>query len=357
MQIVQWSTERGFIDIPHGPETAFSKYDYVYILSRYNNQNHIFKSKLDSERNPTKWINDKLDDSIPIVGGNFVPLSSRVYIIGGTIDDTTTNAMYFAPFKADRTLGAWKRSRNLPIFISNSAAVNWNGTIYLFGGKDANGVATNSIVAIELNENDTIKNITTLKTKLPVNLFNATPIIYKNNVFLFGGSSGAFPTASILRIIKDDRTGDLLIKYLNPLPIALEKPAVGQLGDKVFVIGGQTISSAGTVVTSKNTYISFFNTSGNLQFWSNDLQLPYDVDELSLVNNQVAFYIIGGLINNMTDRLIITPRFYGENNETLNEIDTNVRTRLSKQIRFLNISIIGLIFILVFVTIIFNMYL
>ena len=96
--------------------------------------------------------------------------------------------------------------------------------------------------------------------------------------------------------------------------------------------------------------------SGNLQFWATDLQLPYDLDELCLVNNQSAFYIVGGLINNHLDRLIITPRFYGEATDSLTTIDGAIKSKLTKQIRFLNISIIFLISILVILTVVFNFY-
>ncbi len=357
MQIVQWSTDKGFVDIPNGPEAAFAIYDHVYVVSRYGNQNYMFRSKLDEEKNPTTWTSEMIDGSIPVVGGNFIAHPNRLYIVGGMIDNTPTNSVYYAQVKSNRTLGAWKRSRNLSLITSNASVVYWEGSVYLFGGKDYSGVATNRIVRIDFNDIGTIQKVVTLPEVLPINLYNSTPLVYKNNVFLFGGNTGSFPTTNIIRVLKDQmNNGQLIIRYLNPLPIALEKPAVGQLGDKIFVIGGKTIKSEGGIEPSKNTYISYFNTKGSLQFWATDLQLPYDLDELSLVGNKSAFYILGGLINNHADRLIVTPRFYGDTNDHIANIDNTIKTKLTKQIRFLNVSIVFLISVLVILTVVFNFY-
>lgn len=346
MQIVQWSIDNGFIDIQHGPEIALSIYDYLYLFSSFSGENRLFISKLDPEKNATSWTTVVIDKDIPIIGASFIYNQSRLYIFGGTIDGSPTNSVYYAPIKTNRMLGTIKRAKNLPFYISNANIVKWNDKVYLFGGKYQDGDATSHIHEIIFNENGILKSINKLEETLPVPLFNSTSLIYKNNIFLFGGNTGSFPSSNIVRIINDPITNKLIIKTLNTLPIPLEKPCIGQLGDKIYVVGGKTLNSDGKSKISRDTYISLFSPNGNLPRWTKDLPLPYEITNMSIVSNKSSFYIVGGLINNLNDRIIIHPRFY-DVNEKDDTLDSVIKSKLVKQVRFLNVSISLLIIMIV----------
>jgi hypothetical protein len=354
MQIVEWSLDNSFIDIIYGPEIALKIYDYLYVFSHHSGENKIFISKLDQEHNVTTWTTVDISSDIPIVGATFFYNQQRLYIIGGTIDGKPTNSVYYASIKTNRTLGSIKRSRNLSFCISHATIAECDGSIYLFGGMDENKQAVADIHEIKFTDSGILKSIDERNERLPVPLYNSTSLVYKNNIYLFGGNTGHFPSANIVRITYDHISNKLIINSNSSLPIALEKPSIGQLGDKVYVIGGKKLDKDNHYKVSIDTYISMFTNTGNLPRWSKDLSLPYEIANACVVENKSSFYIIGGLVNNLKHRIVIHPRFYDDVKDIDDNLDSTIKKKLVNQVRFLNIAISLLVLVIIGVIIFFS---
>ena len=60
--------------------------------------------------------------------------SSRVYLLGGVINGSSSSTVYTAPINSDGTLGTWTTGTSLPGTVSYSQAIVTSSRVYLLGG-------------------------------------------------------------------------------------------------------------------------------------------------------------------------------------------------------------------------------
>ncbi len=359
MRITQWSSDNIFIELPKGPLAAVTIYNSVYIFSSATGLNETHIATLDDNLNVQNWKVVKENAPIPYEKSIFVSTPDRVYLLGGVIDDKPLNTVYYLPILTNKTLGKWKKSKDLPFAISCSSAVYFDintgdrrsptksKAIYLFGGLDANNKPLDKIYKLELNERSIITKISELDLKLPEPVYNCRAILNKNYIYLFGGNNGTNPTNRIIKISLDEENP--FVKEIRPMPLALEKPAVAILGDKLYIIGGKTIGGC----NSTKTFVSFFNSNGDLPKWADDLPLPYTLDDMAVLYSKTSFYIIGGLLKN-NQRLILNPKFSSDKESEFEFIDDNTKNLLNSQVKHLNILIIILILLILTIFLVFQ---
>ena len=339
--IYEWRLGGDFMSISKGPNAVIKINNYVYLFTDYEVKNNIaYKAEIKNDDTLSEFKMINLNISTNNQRSSYVYTGKRVYEIGGEKDNTITNSINYFNVLLDGNLGKQKKSRNFIIPISRAALCYLNNKIYVIGGQTSNNQLLDTIYSVELNDNHTIKKMTKEDVTLFEHLCDTTALVYKKNIYCFGGKNGDYSTNKCFRVNFDE---DDKIKILEqkPLPERLTKPACVILGEKVYVIGYRKDDTFIRV-----TYAAYFDPYGNIDTWVEDLKMPYNVDDLVAVNNNTSFLLIGGVYGNTSERLVLYPNF---NKRSINKDDLDYKKResIKRQISLLNVLILLLILLII----------
>ena len=339
--IYEWRLGSDFMSISKGPNAVIKINNTIYLFTDYEKKNNIcYKAEILSDDTLSSFTAINLDIFTNNQRSSYIATEKRIYEIGGEINGTITNNISYFPILSNGKIGKQKRSRNFITPISRAALVYLNNCIYVIGGLIDNNVLSNCIYVMELNENHSIKK-TYKSIILNEHLSDATALVYKKNIYVFGGKNGLYSTNKVFRITFDDENKPKIIDQV-PLPERLTRPACVILGDKVYVIGYKSDNSL-----LRKTYTAFFDPYGNLDNWVEDLSIPYNIDELVAVNNNTSFFLIGGLYGNEKERLVLYPNF---NRRTVdrNVLDFKDKEKIKLQIKILNFAMLIIIALIIY---------
>ena len=250
--------------------------NYLYLLSGVsagNANNFIYRAPIDAMGNLGNWQSAGV---LPqgVSGHQAVVTTTRLYIIGGSLDGgtTTINTVHYADIAEDGSLGTWTAGPNLPFGMQHTRVAVSKGRVYLLGGHTGSTVVPNLIYGSV----DSTGAITawTASTVLPVSVSSGSVMATDSYVYYIGGTTSntlASATGNIYRapIQSDNSIGTW---ELLSGSFAVKGSSMAFLPGGIVAIGG--IDANGTYL---NTVTQFTNTSVNV---SADLSFYYSNDVL-----------------------------------------------------------------------------
>lgn len=241
----------------------------------------------------TTWVNTTALANTNALFDVVVTLN-RVYIFGRYDGNSSLTEVRVASINTDSSITTWSTAGVLPIAISNSAIIVFKNYIYLLGGS-----------RITTTTNTYIKTIYRCKifldgtlgpweqnNNLPYNVSNSRSIVTKNKVYIIGGIfNGVVSNTVMYADILDDNIDKWVEEY--PLPEALANHYVAVIKDRVYVFGG--LNNLGNSIRS--VYYSVIDSNGSLGHWVKINDLPETMRSGCIVCSTNRVYLIGGIIN------------------------------------------------------------
>ena len=179
----------------------------VYLLGGYSNgsdSSTVYTAPINPDGTLGTWTTS---DSLPVAVSysQAIVTKNRVYLLGGAIDDSYSADVYTAPINPDGTLGAWTTSASLPAAVADSQAIVTKNRVYLLGGTIDDSYSADVYTA-PINP-DGILGAWTTAGSLPATVASSQTIVTKNRVYLLGGykdySDSATYTAPITAGLND----------------------------------------------------------------------------------------------------------------------------------------------------------
>ena len=248
-----------------------------------------------------------------------VAYNGYMYIMGG-YGTSYLSDVQFAPINANGTVGAWHYTHNslddgttyvsgMVTPISNTAAVAYNGYIYVVGGY--NGGASNGVQYAQLNQNGTVgtwgytynssNTGTTLTGGFTVGHYNHASLAYNGYIYVLGGTDGTNVLNDVqyapingngtlgawhyTHISLDDGT-----TYVAGFPVTRHKHTAVVYNGYMYVMGGYFTGST----DQNDVEFAPINANGTVGIWAATTSMPIAREQsLSLVFNGYM-YIVGG---------------------------------------------------------------
>jgi N-acetylneuraminic acid mutarotase len=312
-----------------------------------------------SARYPTLYtydpVNDQWDSLAPmsISRGHVVAavLNGKIYVCGGWIGSTATNAVE----EYDRVTNTWTNKSPMPTARYCSGIAVVNDLIYVIGGMDMSGSVFATVEAY-----NPVMDTWETKTPMPLARFGPGCAVINDTIYAFGGSTAIGGGSTNVNQCYDPVTDSWISKgsmnedryclggfeyggkaysvggydyhvyhttveayepvsnswsYDTPMIYGRQSVAVGVLGEYVYVIGGWNNGSVayneeGFLGTNINEQISQFISNVSVHpnpfFSTVMIQLQMSARETShlRIKNQVSIYDICG---HMIKKLSLTP--------------------------------------------------
>lgn len=220
---------------------------------------------------------------------------NRVYHVGGYDGTNTLSQVYTASINSDGTLGSWSAGTSLPIGLAGHRCIVTKNKVYLLGGVHiASAVRYNTIYTAPINADGTIGTWTLSSTTLPISSEAFSPFITKDKLYIVGGynsnGTSVVNTVYYTTINSDGTLGTWVAGF--SLPAAEAWHSVAIVRNKVFLIGGQNISTA-----LNSVYSATINENGVLSRWSTEQSLPFVLSAFNIFVTNNVIYLIGGNSN------------------------------------------------------------
>ncbi len=233
------------------------------------------------------------------VNGTNLPLSlsktcllatiSRIYLIGNRTATAPENSVRTTTFNAGGVFGAWSTHNNLPAQITFCQSVVTNNRFYLLGGENSSAVTQNTVFFTDINTSGIIGSWGSL-ANLPFSIARGQAIVTSDLLYIIGGTFGsAISHRVIFSQIQANRT---LGAWLDgpSLPIPLNTHSVAVVGNRVYVIGGQTTGN----IYSNRVFMSIIDGTGRLGNWVDIHRFPLALIDNSVFVTRTNVYSIGG---------------------------------------------------------------
>lgn len=220
---------------------------------------------------------------------NLMVTNNRVYILGRNSGSRSETTVYTAPINSDGTLGTWTNGTSLPGRVSMGDCVVIKNMIYVIAGNNDN--ESNIVYRSTINEYGLI-GPWSLYINLPFTISRFSGIITTNRLLLIGGLVNSSISNRVYQATIDTN-GNLINTWLESisLPIPLMNHSTTILKNRVYVIGGETINGE----ISNKIFYSDINGDGTLTNWVETTPLPIPLRNFGLVVTKNRIYVIGGL--------------------------------------------------------------
>lgn len=218
--------------------------------------------------------------------------NSRIYIIGNRGNSGPENNVRTTTFNAGGVLGNWSNQGTIPAAITFCQSFVFDGRFYLIGGETSNSAGVNTIYNTVIQPNGIIGTWNTLST-MPFTISRGQSIVTSDLVYVIGGN---FNNSITDRVVFNQilSNGNLGVWIDGPsLPIPLRSHAVTVIGNRVYVIGGQTTGN----VYSNRVFVSAINSLGQLGSWSDVHRFPLAAIDMNTFVSKHKLYVLGGQTN------------------------------------------------------------
>ena len=247
--------------------------------------------------------------------------NNRVYLIGGNFYKSGASIVYTATINPDGTLGAWVIDTPLPVVISHSQAVVTSNRVYLLGGH-INNTQSNAIYTAPINTDGTLGTWVADISIIPNAIYNSQAIVTNNRVYLIGGFNKTvyFSTVYTAPINPDGTLGGWVVDTPLPETIAISQAIV--TNNRVYLLGGRINN-----ILSSTIYTAPINADGTLGTWVTDIPLPIALNwsQAIVTNNRV--YLLGGITTDLYGlNTVYSAPFSGGLNNYLNPVSVNATT-------------------------------
>jgi len=192
------------------------------------------------------------------------------YMLGGLVPGDRSISTILA---VNLETGVPRRVASLPVAVHDAAAVAMGSKILLFGGSDPAGTLVQQF--------DPVSDGVVTIGHLPRVLSDLAATVIGNTAYIVGGFDGMRARPEVL-----ETTDGRSFKVVATLPNGLRYAAVGAVGSKLLIAGGQTQ----TANASRGVYL-VDPSSGSVQVFA---QLPVAVAHAVLVVSADSAFLIGG---------------------------------------------------------------
>ena len=196
-------------------------------------------------------------------GMGFCKYGDYVYLAGGY---TTGVVNHFYSYSIsgnswNTSLTAMPAAKNLP------TASSWNGFVYVFGGSTTNldTGATNAVYKYDIAGNSW----STMSTApYPTTIIGARSVTVGNYIYTIGGATSATTYQNKLYRYTPSEAGDGSWDTMTDVPTTIRNCGFANVGDYLYVIGGET----GTASTTNSSRCYRYKISTNT--WEEILSIP-----------------------------------------------------------------------------------
>ena len=293
----------------------------VYLLGGYiNGVDSVYTTIINPDGTLGAWVTDTpLPNNIKM--SQAIVTNNRVYLIGGNFYKSGASIVYTATINPDGTLGAWVIDTPLPVVISHSQAVVTSNRVYLLGGH-INNTQSNAIYTAPINTDGTLGTWVADISIIPNAIYNSQAIVTNNRVYLIGGFNKTvyFSTVYTAPINPDGTLGGWVVDTPLPETIAISQAIV--TNNRVYLLGGRINN-----ILSSTIYTAPINADGTLGTWVTDISLPIALNwsQAIVTNNRV--YLLGGITTDLYGlNTVYSAPFSGGLNNYLNPVSVNATT-------------------------------
>lgn len=243
----------------------------------------------------TGWANGT---SLPGATGHhscFVT-KNRVYIVGGFYGGSNVGStVYTAPINGDGTLGTWATGTAYPTVIAGAAPLVYKNRVYLLGGSTNGNNAISSIYTAPINADGTIGSWTLNSSALPVGLNSHQAVIIKNNIWVIGGHNGsAYTSGTYVAPINSDGSIGTWVAG-NTLPFVVANHQIAVTLNRIYLITGYSSASHTGIATAS------VNSDGSIGTWSlYGTSLPAGMSHTQMVVTKNYLYVFGGYTSSVS---------------------------------------------------------
>lgn len=244
--------------------------NFLYLfagVSTGNSTNFIYRTPIDSNGDLGAW---QTAGTLPqgVSGHQVVLTTTRVYVIGGSIDGgvTATDKVHYAPIAEDGTIGTWVAGPSLPFTLQHTRVAVTKGRVYLIGGHTGSTVVPNLIYGAVDTTGAIDEWVAT--TVLPGSVSSGNTIVTDNHVYYMGGTNANNLSGASGNIYKAPIAADGSIGTweLATGTFEVKGASVVFLPGGVFAMGG--VNKDGTYLNTTTLFVNNGNTvSADLSYY------------------------------------------------------------------------------------------
>jgi hypothetical protein len=244
----------------------------------------------------------------PRTDGGLAQLGTTLLYIGGSDGSQPTADVYVATTQ-DGNFAPWAQGPALPEPRADAAIVSFAGSVYVIGGRGADGspTATTFVLTTDPETGDltewTLAAAPDVPLELPKPLAGAAAVAAPDGIFLIGGTDGSAPGAAVW---KATSTNAKWAAWKEQAPLLEERVDAGAavVGDFLWVYGGSSAAGPSTLVQVGQVVegsISVFGAQPDNAVFN----LPEARTNASTFSANGGLYLVGG-----TDGSATQPELY-----------------------------------------------
>lgn len=240
----------------------------------------------------------------PRTDGSAIQLGTKILYIGGSDGTAAQSTVYMAELVEAGNFDKWTEGPALPEPRSDASVVSVSGTLYVIGGRDAEGAPTTTVYSIapdpatgELGEWTPVEDLA-----LPEPRASASGVAVANGVLLVGGEGPDGPVTTTFKSTFDEQGALQAWAEEAPLQRPQADALAAVIGDFVWLYGGH--DDAGPVGAVQRGRIGLEAAegleenpdAGKVVGWdiSNEANLPAARDDAAGWSANGALYLVGG---------------------------------------------------------------
>jgi N-acetylneuraminic acid mutarotase len=208
-------------------------------------------------------------------------LNDKLYVVGG-YDPAVGNLSRTDCY--DNATGTWSTRAAVDIQLQGNLAHGWyNGRLYIAGGSAGGGSGNNRVRCYDPGADTWSLVGAVLPTPVPFGAGGSRHGMIGNKLYVLGGQSGANPITRLLAYDVDAGTW----ATLAPIPVAVAEHGSAVIDGKLYVVGGWTIGS--TNATKKT-----WRYDPAADTWTALADMPGGRNSSHTVAHFGKLYVIGG---------------------------------------------------------------
>lgn len=199
---------------------------------------------------------------------------NRCYFINAlNQSNNVSNKIYYSDISQDGTIGPVTETTPFPVKLHLTSSFVYKNKVFVTGGSPTvlSPTPVTSIYTANINNDGSLGEWVLNATTLPIGLHQHASIIIKNRLYLIGGFNSVAGTSSSVYRATLSETGELgNFTSSGYLPEPLDDVRVAVIGQYIYTIGG----GVGLFSSTNKIYRSTINADGSLSAWTQYGTLP-----------------------------------------------------------------------------------
>lgn len=217
----------------------------------------------------------------------------RIYISGGNtspLASTALNTVHYSTIQPGHNLSNWNPVSKLPGKRYLHAMVALNGYVYVLGGLNETAVPQSTVFKAQINSDGTLGSWTTTAS-LPVAVSDLTAVTISDSIFVLGGQDENGDATDAVYFAAPDGSGDIgSWSSGTALPRAVSRHAAAASSTSIYLAGGAKFSP--------QTFFPNVSFGSGTSNWQETDLLPVSLVYAAGVQYSGELYIVGGAFNN-----------------------------------------------------------